>query len=351
MKSYPVWKLGEIKKLGCGVPATHFSRCNLTEGSPEAEEIRKMLADAKKDLKPPTPPVPVTVNLPDGTTRRQYAFDTPAVPPLPAREKITPGVIHTFAVYRLNLGTVLGMQPRNRTCVAHDVQAKYLKTKVYMRPAKPGHGVKAHPLIQMMCELAGIEDLTADVVGSTNPLNVAHAAMEAFKAQRDPVDIAKMRGKTLIQIDDPGRLPRVLYTPPPSAAPTVPLPGDVRRSVKSWLRAFPRPGDMAALGSAKLAFDKLVSNAWTERGEDGRHFRNKLIHVRGGLAIVKGLDDDISAWFQSQPPRASPMDLQVYTRKSFLDDSFWPGGVHASLDYHATISTAGTTTSASTQQQ
>ena len=62
--------------------------------------------------------------------------------------------------------------------VAHDVQAKFLKTKVYMQPAKPGAGIKAHPLIEIMCNLVGIQDMTADVFGSKNPLNVVRAAME-----------------------------------------------------------------------------------------------------------------------------------------------------------------------------
>ena len=35
--------------------------------------------------------------------------------------------------------------------------------------------------------------------------------LQAFKAQQDPLDIARLRNKTLIQIDDPGRMPRILH--------------------------------------------------------------------------------------------------------------------------------------------
>jgi ribosomal protein S5 len=47
-----------------------------------------------------------------------------------------------------------------------------------------GHGVVAHDILQELCHLAGISDLSANVVGNTHKLNMIKAFFQALNSQR-----------------------------------------------------------------------------------------------------------------------------------------------------------------------
>jgi len=49
-------------------------------------------------------------------------------------------------------------------------------------------------------ELAGIRDVLAKSLGTTNPINMAKATVDGLKRLRRPDDVAKQRGKTINQI-------------------------------------------------------------------------------------------------------------------------------------------------------
>ena len=49
-----------------------------------------------------------------------------------------------------------------------------------MLPAQPGKGLKCHHITSKICQLAGIQDITANVLGSQNPMNVLRATFEVF---------------------------------------------------------------------------------------------------------------------------------------------------------------------------
>jgi small subunit ribosomal protein S5 len=66
--------------------------------------------------------------------------------------------------------------------IAHDVLAKYSAAKVLLRPAKPGHGLRAGGAVRSVLALAGIKDATAKCLGRTpNKLTNALATVEALK--------------------------------------------------------------------------------------------------------------------------------------------------------------------------
>jgi ribosomal protein S5 len=52
-----------------------------------------------------------------------------------------------------------------------------------------------------MCRCAGISDLVAKLHGSRNPLNVVKATFEALKQQKLPIDIARIRGKKIYDVE------------------------------------------------------------------------------------------------------------------------------------------------------
>ena len=51
-----------------------------------------------------------------------------------------------------------------------------------------------------MCRAAGIHYLAARVGLSRNPLNTVKAAYQALMSQRNPDDIARARGKKLVDV-------------------------------------------------------------------------------------------------------------------------------------------------------
>ena len=52
--------------------------------------------------------------------------------------------------------------------------------KVIMRPSAPGSGVIAGGSVRTVLELAGVKNILAKQLGSSNPLNNARAAADAF---------------------------------------------------------------------------------------------------------------------------------------------------------------------------
>jgi len=49
-------------------------------------------------------------------------------------------------------------------------------------------------------ELAGIRDILAKSLGTTNPINMAKATVDGLKNLRRPDEVAKMRGLSISQV-------------------------------------------------------------------------------------------------------------------------------------------------------
>jgi small subunit ribosomal protein S5 len=67
------------------------------------------------------------------------------------------------------------------TTIAHDVEMKYNASKIILRPASEGTGVKAGGAARPVLELVGIKDILSKQLGSTNSSNVVRATVEALK--------------------------------------------------------------------------------------------------------------------------------------------------------------------------
>ncbi|RYD61514.1 MAG: 30S ribosomal protein S5 [Verrucomicrobiaceae bacterium] len=81
--------------------------------------------------------------------------------------------------------------------IPHDVVGEFGGGRVLLRPASPGTGVIAGGGVRAVIEAAGIKDVLAKSLGSSNHANVVKATIEALRQLRLREEIFKARGITL----------------------------------------------------------------------------------------------------------------------------------------------------------
>jgi len=64
-----------------------------------------------------------------------------------------------------------------KNTIPNEVYVKFKAAKVLFRPARRGRGIVAGQTLRAIAEAAGIKDLVTKIIGSTNPVNVAKAAL------------------------------------------------------------------------------------------------------------------------------------------------------------------------------
>ena len=89
---------------------------------------------------------------------------------------------------------------RDGRTLHHDVLSKEGAAKVLLRSAPSGTGIIAGGPIRAACEVAGIKDVVAKSLGSSNPINVLKACLKGLKSQNSPKHIADARGKKIAEI-------------------------------------------------------------------------------------------------------------------------------------------------------
>jgi len=82
------------------------------------------------------------------------------------------------------------------TSIPHAVTVDFGASTVLLRPASAGTGVIAGGSVRSVVEAAGIRDILSKSMGSTNPVNVVRATIEALRALRSADAIALSRGTT-----------------------------------------------------------------------------------------------------------------------------------------------------------
>ncbi|KAL4904917.1 hypothetical protein BDW74DRAFT_23692 [Aspergillus multicolor] len=87
----------------------------------------------------------------------------------------------------------------NRT-IFGDVTGKVGAVELKLMSRPPGFGLRCQSLIYEMCRAAGISDIAARVERARTPMNTVKAAYQALMSQRDPEEVARARGKKLVDV-------------------------------------------------------------------------------------------------------------------------------------------------------
>ncbi|KAL2358281.1 37S ribosomal protein-like protein S5 [Cryomyces antarcticus] len=101
------------------------------------------------------------------------------------------------------MAAIRNMQPVPRyegRTIFGEVEGKVGAVELKLSTRPPGFGVRCQHLIFEMARAAGISDLAARVTRSRNKMNTVKATFQALMSQRLPEDIARARGKKLVDV-------------------------------------------------------------------------------------------------------------------------------------------------------
>ncbi|MFA5075386.1 MAG: 30S ribosomal protein S5 [Candidatus Babeliales bacterium] len=90
--------------------------------------------------------------------------------------------------------------PMYKTTIPFTIKAKHGSSHVLLRSACLGTGVIAGGAVRAIMDAAGVKDILAKSLGSSNPQNVVKATVKALKKMKTAAQLSKMRGKSLSEI-------------------------------------------------------------------------------------------------------------------------------------------------------
>lgn len=84
--------------------------------------------------------------------------------------------------------------------IPHEIYGEKGAGLVLLKPAKEGVGVIAGGPVRAVCELAGIQNIRAKSLGSSNAKSIVNATIAGLRAVRTVEEVARLRGKSVDEI-------------------------------------------------------------------------------------------------------------------------------------------------------
>ena len=84
--------------------------------------------------------------------------------------------------------------------IPHEATGVEGASKILLKPACDGTGVKAGGAVRAVVELAGVRNILSKSLGSNTKVNMAYATLKALKSQKTVEEVAKLRGKKVEEI-------------------------------------------------------------------------------------------------------------------------------------------------------
>ncbi len=82
----------------------------------------------------------------------------------------------------------------------HPIVGKYGAGRVLVKPAAEGTGVIAGGAVRPIMQMLGVHNVRTKILGSTNSHSVIRATFDALMRMKDPLDIARLRGKQVEEL-------------------------------------------------------------------------------------------------------------------------------------------------------